>query len=58
MMSTQSQTQCGYSSYGSYLYGGFLSVLTFVVGAIILFYVVSGAINDVKCEVFLMFCCS
>ena len=41
MMSSQAQTQCGYSSYGNYLYGAFLSILTFVIGAIMLFYVVS-----------------
>ena len=44
MMNSQAQNQCGYSSYGRYLYGGFLSVLTFVVGAIILFYVVSQSV--------------
>ena len=40
-MTSQTQAQSGYSSYGQYLYGAFLSILTFVVGAIILFYVVS-----------------
>merc|ERR1719415_381175 len=41
-MSSQAQTQCGYSSYGNYLYGSFLSILTFVLGAIVLFYVLTG----------------
>merc|ERR1719419_1892964 len=42
MMSSQAQAQCGYSSYGNYLYGSFLSILTFVLGAIVLFYVLTG----------------
>merc|ERR1719461_106438 len=41
-MTSQTQAQSGYSSYGNYLYGSFLSILTFVVGAIVLFYVLTG----------------
>ena len=48
MMYSQTQTQSGYSSYGTYLYGAFLSILTFVVGAIILFYVVSQSVSQDK----------
>ena len=47
MMTSQTQTQSGYSSYGQYLYGAFLSILTFVVGAILLFYLVSQFVEKI-----------